>query len=361
MLHLGNYPWTSDSNRIPIDPATSTNIPTLDKQRLQAIDPVPILGFSYSPGIGDWPHQTPLWLAQNGFRQATVRLQIDGATSDNPQPISDDAEGVAASLVPSINNWLAADVDFDCVFVLDNEPNLERSVMQPAEYVRRANNILAELKNIYQSSVYPGRDFVLGPLAQNTPNFQAWFDALAPEYAKSKYLPIHFYFNDKPGDKEPGIQFSPEWWAKMIPNVPVIVCETGSKGDRRDVEYVFTRWASDPRILRFHWWKMSGESYAEDNFDVDMTNIAIKFAKNVWRRVRQYPLSAFSVIVQPPTNSGNYTTLVKGITGDLDMIDAYANRTLKIGNDLLSHILKEDGTYVLERSESIRQKITQIA
>ncbi len=300
---MGNWPWTATTANgvtVDLDPATYTNIPTQDQVSLRAVGPVPVLGFAYADAsIGNWPPQTPRWLAEHGFRQATVRLVLGTQTSDRPAPLAGDMAALARGLRPQIDNWLAWDANIDCWFQVDCEPDLERAGQDPGEYSATIGELIAALESIYPRLA--GR-FLRPPLSQQSPRYEAFLAALLPGLRTQPAVCGHYYWGREYGRYVAGAKCTPEWLAQQTGR-PVIVTECGCLDDKHDVDYVFRQWVADPAIMRWHWWKISGPSYQEANWDVACVNYCRDFAHDVYRPSRCWPQAVAS------TPTGDYSRL----------------------------------------------------
>ena len=291
MIHLGAHPWSDINNSDWI------NMPSQDMGRLWGIGPVPVLGYAFAPGVGDYVQATWNWLARHGFRTATVRLWFDTATPEHPLP---------PPLLPVAFDAIREQADrpiiagLDCIYQLDNEPNLERDgQISPEAYRDWALEFIRMWRN-----TYPTRPIASPPIAQDAHNSHAWLNAMGPVIEKCDYLNVHFYWNKKAGDKAPGAAFSPEWYAERYPGKPIIITECGAEGDQRDVDAVLDRWLYDARINRYHVYIMSSPGWPHWNYGVDLTNILQEKAKR-WRQVRTYPFMGGESSAEPQPPAGD--------------------------------------------------------
>ncbi len=299
MIHLGAWPWTDASPEYD-------NLPSRDKGWLRDIGPVPVLGYAWAGGLGDYSQRTWHWLKEAGFRTATVRLWFDDASPDNPKTPPPPAEALERIREQADRPIVER---IECVYQLDNEPNLERAKMGAKAWTDWA----LEFVRLWRE-VYPTRPITDAPLAQDAPNSDEWEEETKRLTAACDYHNRHYYWGRKPGDAEAGAKYSPEWAIATGRNLGkrIIVSECGNATNRADIAGVLTRWLGNPLIDRWHVYIMSSQGWPQWDYDEDEKNVLMELAK-AWRARTFLPSEPVVPPVVSPADNLEHVRVIRNL------------------------------------------------
>lgn len=279
MISLGVWPWADYAKT-----GNYINIAEGDKWNLERWGGgFPYLAYAWAPGLADWKKESWVWLASHGYRECVLRLFLDGTSSDSP--CDPPAPEIA---LQSISEHMQEPVRHGIQLVgvqFDNEPDLERRHMNPQAYAAWCLQFIALWRE-----KFPAYKLISPPLAQDSPNHEAWFNALKPVVEACDYVGLHYYFGRKPGDMDAGFPDSPEHIHKIFPSKPIIITECGNASTQENIGGVLRRWMATPYIRSFHVFVLNSEHFPQWNYNVHTGNVLNDLVRE-WRDTRAFPLN----------------------------------------------------------------------
>lgn len=293
MIALGVWPWPDRDNW--------TNIGEADRWNLRRWGGgVPYLGYAWAAGIANWLPENWAWLAEHGWRELVLRLWFDDATSDNPKAPPDPRqalESVAAQVEAPVRHGIQL---IGCQ--IDNEPDLERrGAISPTDYAAWC----LEFIRLWRAR-FPAYPLISPPLAQDSPDYTAWFAALGGVVEACDYAGVHYYFGRKAGDMHEGAPGSPENWHRFF-GKPIVVTECGNASIQHDIAGVLRRWITYPWLRSMHVFVLSSPGFPQWNYTEATGNVLNDLIRE-WRMLRRYPAGQAAVT---PASDVNLEALIE--------------------------------------------------